>query len=74
MVPHLHGRVQLHLLLPAQNLKPGTDALSPENILVFACSVVTGAPLSGFNRYTVGAKSPLTGGFAETEAGGYWGP
>jgi aldehyde:ferredoxin oxidoreductase len=57
-----------------KTLKPGTDALSPENILVFACSVVTGAPLSGFNRYTVGAKSPLTGGFAETEAGGYWGP
>ncbi len=57
-----------------KNLKPGTDALSAENILIFACSVVTGAPLSGFNRYTVGAKSPLTGGFAETEAGGYWGP
>ena len=57
-----------------QNLKPGTEALSPENILVFACSVVTGAPLSGFNRYTIGAKSPLTGGFAETEAGGYWAP
>ena len=57
-----------------QNLKPGTEALSPENILVFACSVVTGAPLSGFNRYTIGAKSPLTGGFAETEAGGFWAP
>ena len=57
-----------------KHLKPGTDALSPENILIFACSVVTGAPLSGFNRYTVGAKSPLTGAFAETEAGGYWAP
>ena len=57
-----------------KELPAGIDPLSAENILVFACSVVTGAPLSGFNRYTVGAKSPLTGGFAETEAGGYWGP
>lgn len=57
-----------------KHLKPGTDPLSEDNILIFACSVVTGAPLSGFNRYSVGAKSPLTGGFAETEAGGYWAP
>ncbi|RJQ55453.1 MAG: aldehyde ferredoxin oxidoreductase [Desulfobacteraceae bacterium] len=55
-------------------LKPGTDPLGPENILIFALSVVTGAPLSGFSRYTISAKSPLTGGFAETEAGGYFGP
>ncbi|MFO8091425.1 MAG: aldehyde ferredoxin oxidoreductase family protein [Desulfatiglandaceae bacterium] len=57
-----------------KHLKPGGDPLSPENILVFACSVVTGAPLSGFSRYTVAAKSPLTGAFARTEAGGYFGP
>ena len=55
-------------------LQPGIDPLSGDNVLVFACSVVTGAPISGFNRYTVAAKSPLTGGFGESEAGGYWGP
>lgn len=55
-------------------IKPDTDPLGPENVLIFACSVVTGAPLSGFNRYVVGAKSPLTGGFARTEAAGYFGP
>ena len=55
-------------------LKPGIDPLSEDNVLVFACSVVTGAPISGFNRYTVSAKSPLTGCFGESEAGGYWGP
>ena len=55
-------------------LTPGTDPLSEENVLVFACSVLTGAPLSGFNRFTVAAKSPLTNGFGEAEAGGYWGP
>lgn len=52
----------------------GVDPLGPENVLVFACSVVTGAPIPGFNRYSVGAKSPLTGGFARTEAAGFWGP
>jgi len=55
-------------------LPPQADPLGPENVLIFACSVVTGAPFSGFNRYVVGAKSPLTGGFARTEAAGYFAP
>jgi len=57
-----------------KELKARTDPLSPDNVLIFATSVVCGAPLSGFNRYTVAAKSPLTGAFGETEAGGYWAP
>ena len=57
-----------------KNLKPGTDPLGADNVLVVALSVVVGAPLSGFSRYTIAAKSPLTGGFAETEAGGFFGP
>jgi aldehyde:ferredoxin oxidoreductase len=65
------GFLAYHLL---RELPPGTDPLSPDNVLIFALSVVTGAPLSGFNRYTIGARSPLTGAFAETEAGGFWGP
>ncbi len=55
-------------------LKPETDPLSPDNILVFAVSVLTGAPISGYSRYTVAAKSPLTGAYGEAEAGGYFGP
>jgi aldehyde:ferredoxin oxidoreductase len=55
-------------------LKPGIDPLSPENVLIFACSVATGAPISGWNRYTVAAKSPLTHAFGESEAAGYFGP
>ncbi|KPJ69215.1 aldehyde:ferredoxin oxidoreductase [candidate division WOR-1 bacterium DG_54_3] len=57
-----------------KELEPGVDPLSEGNVLVFACTVLTGAPLSGFNRYTVAAKSPLTGAFGESEAGGYFGP
>src|SRR5262249_15847554 len=33
----------------------------------------TGAPVPGAGRHSVGAKSPLTGGFGESESGGYWG-
>ncbi|MFA7249059.1 MAG: aldehyde ferredoxin oxidoreductase family protein [Dehalococcoidia bacterium] len=51
----------------------GADALSPDNILVFAPGVLTGAPVPGNGRHAVGAKSPLTGGFGEAEAGGFWG-
>ncbi len=57
-----------------KELQPGIDPLSEDNVMVFACSAVTGAPVSGFNRFTIAAKSPLSGGYGETEAGGYWGP
>ncbi|MFC1886009.1 aldehyde ferredoxin oxidoreductase family protein [Thermodesulfobacteriota bacterium] len=66
------GGLAAHYLL--KDLDSGVDPLSPDNILIFNLSVLTGAPLSGFSRYTVAGKSPLTGGFAETEAGGYFGP
>lgn len=57
-----------------KELKKGVDPLGPENILVFTCSVITGIPVPGVSRFTVAAKSPLTGGFAEAEAGGWWAP
>ncbi len=55
-----------------KELKPGIDPLSPENLLIFAPGVLTGAPFAGNDRNAVGAKSPLTNGFASTEVGGYW--
>lgn len=60
-----------HYLLT--ELEPGTDPLGPENPLIFAPGVVTGAPAGGSGRSAVGAKSPLTGGFGGAEVGGYWG-
>src|SRR4030042_5419707 len=57
-----------------RELPPGIDPLGPGNILIFASSVITGAPVSGMVRYTVAAKSPLTGGYGEAEAGGFFGP
>ena len=66
------GRAMIaHYLL--SELAPGTDPLSPANLLVFAPGVLTGTPLSGASRHSVGARSPLTGGFGEAEVGGFWG-
>ncbi|MHA1213460.1 MAG: aldehyde ferredoxin oxidoreductase family protein, partial [Candidatus Heimdallarchaeota archaeon] len=64
------GIVAYYLLkeLPAK-----VDPLSPNNMLIFAAGPLTGVALSGVSRSSVGAKSPLTGGFGESEAGGYWG-
>lgn len=56
-----------------QELERGIDPLSAENKLIFACGPITGAPISGAGRHSVGAKSPLTGGYGEAEAGGFWG-
>ena len=54
--------------------KPGVDPLGPDNLLVFAPSVLNGTPGPGMSRYTVAARSPLTGALGEAEAGGWWGP
>ena len=50
----------------------GVDPLGPDNVLVLTVSVLTGAPLPGANRYTLAAKSPLSDGFGEAEAGGFF--
>ena len=64
------GIISYYLL---KELRPGVDPLGPENKLIFAAGPVTGTPVIGSGRNSVGAKSPLTGGYGEAEVGGYWG-
>ena len=64
------GLIAYYLL---REVQPKVNALGPENKLIFATGVLTGAPFSGSGRHSVGAKSPLTGAFGDAEAGGYWG-
>lgn len=68
------GGSALSSYLLLRDLKPGVNPLGPDNLLIFMTSIINGLPLSGANRYSAAAKSPLTGGFGESEAGGYWGP
>jgi aldehyde:ferredoxin oxidoreductase len=69
---YLGGR-NLGLYYLNKEMSNGVDPLSSENTLVFATGVTTGVPLTGFCRHSVVAKSPLTNGFGEAEAGGFWG-
>jgi aldehyde:ferredoxin oxidoreductase len=56
-----------------KELAAGVDPLGPDNKLVFAGGPITGVPIAGSGRNSVGAKSPLTGGFGQGEVGGFWG-
>ena len=57
-----------------REVPPDTDPLSPENLLVLANGLLTGSPIPTTSRFTAAARSPLTGGYGESEAGGYFGP
>jgi len=68
------GGAAMAAAILVRELPPGVDPLGPENILVIATCPLTGIPLAGTTRFSVAAKSPLTDGYGEGEAGGYWGP
>lgn len=68
------GGKSLALYYLLNEMEPGVDPLGPDNLLIFAPSVITGAPLPGTSRFSVAAKSPLTGTYGESEAGGFFGP
>ena len=57
-----------HLLL--RHNPPGVDPLSPENNLIFANGATAGTPIWGSSRYGVYTKSPQTGYYSESYAGG----
>ena len=50
------------------------EPFDPENLLTIANGLLTGSPVATATRYVVSARSPLTGGYGESEAGGFWGP
>lgn len=52
----------------------GTDPLGPDNRLIIAGGPVTGTPVAGAGRCHMMARSPLTGGYGESSAGGGFGP
>jgi len=64
------GFIAYYLL---KELKARIDPLGSENKLIFATGPLTGFAIPGTGRNSVGAKSPLTGGFGEAEVGGHWG-
>ncbi len=67
------GGIGLGVKLIYDWTKKGYDPLGPEAILGFVPGLMTGtaAPFSG--RYMVCGKSPLTGGWGDSNSGGYFG-
>ncbi len=66
------GRAVIAYLL-LRELPQETEALSPDNLLIFAPGIMQGTGFPGAGRHAVGGKSPLTGALGSSEVGGWWG-
>jgi len=69
---HLAGRAMTSTIV-ADEVPPLSHPLGPNNKLIFSPGIVTGTPAPTSARISVGAKSPLTGGIKESNAGAAWG-
>jgi aldehyde:ferredoxin oxidoreductase len=56
-----------------EEVGPGVDPLSPDNKLIFMNGIMTGVPAFGSTKSYTATKSPLTGHYSVTNAGGYFG-
>jgi len=65
----LGGRAFTSIIL-SKEVPPDCHPLGPYNKLVIAPGLISGTTFSSSNRLSVGAKSPLTGGIKESNAGG----
>ncbi|MBI5360590.1 MAG: aldehyde ferredoxin oxidoreductase family protein [Planctomycetes bacterium] len=55
-------------------LKPDTDPLSPENVLIFGTGLLTGTGIPNSGRFSVTSKSPESRVIADSNCGGFFGP
>jgi aldehyde:ferredoxin oxidoreductase len=65
----LGGRALTSTIVAAE-VPPTCHALGPNNKLVFAPGLLSGTAAANSGRISCGAKSPLTGGIKESNAGG----
>src|ERR1017187_85363 len=65
----LGGRAMTSTIV-AKEVPPTCHALGPSNKLVFSPGLLTGTAAANSGRLSAGAKSPLTGGIKESNAGG----
>jgi len=56
-----------------ESMDPKADAMSPENVLIFATGPLTGTMASTSGRYAVVTKGPLTNAIACSNSGGKFG-
>jgi aldehyde:ferredoxin oxidoreductase len=70
---YLGGR-GLDMYLLYNHLKPGVDALGPDNVLTVSAGILVGTLASASARTHIGAKSPLTGFVGSSNMGGFLAP
>ena len=70
---YLGGR-GLDMYLLYNYLKPGADALGPENVCCISAGILSGTPASASARTHIMAKSPLTGLLGSSNMGGFFAP
>lgn len=68
------GGTGLGVRMIYERMKPKSDPLGPGNILGFVTGPLTATLVPGSGRFTVVTKSPVTGGWADSSSGGFWGP
>ena len=68
------GSRGLNSWLLVDQMVPGADPFGPDNVLVFGAGPLTGTGFPTSARYTVSARSPLTGLLGDSNSGGYFGP
>jgi len=55
-------------------VKPDTDPLGPDNPVIISIGPCCGTEVPGSARYTISAKSPLSGLLGQSNSGGFLGP
>jgi len=68
------GSRGLDAYLLYNHLKPGVDALSPDNVAVVSAGILVGTLASATSRCHVAGKSPLTNFFGSCNMGGFFTP
>lgn len=54
-------------------IKPGVEPLGPDNRLIFGIGPCNGTPVPGSSRFTITAKSPMSGFIGDSNSGGSFG-
>jgi len=64
--------INARLFYDSMRHHPHADPLAPENPLIFGCGPLVGTRFPSASRFTVTGKSPLTGIFGDSNAGGWF--
>jgi aldehyde:ferredoxin oxidoreductase len=68
------GSRGLDAYLLYNHIKPGVDALSPDNVAIVSAGLLVGTPASAACRVHVCGKSPLTNFYGSCNGGGFFTP